>query len=502
MQDNTLSESSEPSLLTDLKSIAGKSAVYGIGNVALKVIGFLLIPLYTRHLTTEDYGIMGVTSTILAILGIILPLSLHGALMKFFFTTEDTEERKIITGNVWISTIVVASIWTLLLNCFGETLFSSIFRNVPYSPYIRLTIWTAYFTVFSLIPKTLLQAQERPTIYITLVSATTILSICTVIYLVVFRQMGVYGYLLGMMIGSVAMVIPFIIFISKNIILQIKKDIIKRIFLYSLPLVPHGLAAWILELSDRVILERYVPLSDLGLYNLGYQFGTALLLVGNAVNLALAPFLFKTIGKSGDKANSRVTPIVTYYFLLLTVGALIIEIFIKEVVQIMAAPEFHSVYRVTYWIIAAQLLSAYYYIPANLLFVKGKTQYIPIVTITSGIINIGLNLWLVPIYGYMASAWATLISYAVMLFLVWYFSKKIYHLNYEYKRIGTAVFAAACLFAISLLIPDINLVINIFIKILLFISYPLILKLFGFFNQKEINKAVEFLQIIKNKYGK
>ena len=492
-----MSESSKPfSLLSDLKSLAGKSAVYGIGNVALKVIGFLLIPLYTRHLTTEDYGIMGITATVIAILGIIFPLSLHGALMKFYYDTSSPEQRKIITGNIWFATLVVSTFGTIILDRVGGYVFPLIFTGIPFQPYIRISIWTAYFTVFSLIPKTLIQAQERPLPFVIATTATTVISIGLVIYLVVSKQMGVYGYLIGMMIGNAVMVIPYIIFMLKNISFKIKPQIILAVLSYSLPLVPHGLASWILELSDRVILERNVSLSDLGLYNLGYQFGTILIMAANAINMAMAPYIFKTIGEDKTKANDRISPVITYYYLILIASSLGIELIIKDVVQIMTTPEFHSVYAITYWIVAAQLLSASYYIPANILFVEGKTKYIPLVTIISGTINVGLNLWLVPIYGYMASAWATFIAYLIMLYLVWNFSQRFYKLKYEYKRIGLAVIAATIPFIISLIVPVKSLWCSFAIKICLFASFPLLLYIFKFFNQNEKEKISEIINKI------
>ena len=472
-------------LLEDLKKLAGKSVIYGLGNVSLKAIGFFLIPLYTRHLTAEDYGIMGVTSTVLVILSILLPLSLHAALMKFYYDVQDPGQRRIVTGNIWIIIIIFSTILTLLLDRFGNYLFSLIFKGVAFSPYIRLVIWIAYLNVYNLIPLNLLQIQEKPIPYVAATATNSLVTILLVIYLVVIKQQGVYGYLLGMLIGSSIMVIPYLIFIIRNISLRIDINLLKKVLLYSLPLVPHGLAGWLLELSDRVILERNVPLGDLGLYNLGYQFGTILILVANAVNLAFAPFIFKTVSEENEKSNSRISPIVTYYFLFLIFGALGMELFIKEVVQIMAAPDFHSVYRVTYWIIAAQFLSASYYIPANLIFVSGKTKYVPLATVISGLINVGLNLWLVPSYGYIASAWATFIAYMVMLLMIWFFNLHCYPFPYQYKRIGITLLIALFLFSISIIIPIQNIFISIIFKSILLLIFPIVIYFSGFFTDKE-----------------
>jgi len=120
-------------------------------------------------------------------------------------------------------------------------------------------------------------------------------------------------------------------------------------------------------------------------------------------------------------------------------------------------------------------------------------------TMVSGIINVSLNLWLVPTYGIMASAWATFIAYLTKLIMVWYVSGKVYQLDYEYKRIGLALGAGCALFAMSFMIPSSTLFITILLKATLIALYPPLLYLLGFFSQAEKRKFIEMIKAAKSR---
>jgi O-antigen/teichoic acid export membrane protein len=266
------------------------------------------------------------------------------------------------------------------------------------------------------------------------------------------------------------------------------------VFVFSLPLVPHSLAAWILELSDRAILERYVSLKDLGLYSLGYQFGSVILLLATAINFAWTPFFFKTVEREGKDANQRLAQLTTYYTMFLCFVALAIGLFIKEIIQLMAAPAFHPAYQVAYWIIGGQLLAGLYFIPANFLFFKRATRVIPVVTISAGFANLGINLLLVPHYGIIAAAWSTFLSYGLMLALVWFFASRVYPFPYEYRRLVRIVLAAAGLFALGTVLPYSSGITKALVRGSLISVFPITLMVLGVFTPAEKLTLLSMIQ--------
>lgn len=466
--------------------------MYGLGSITLKAIGFFLLPLYTRYLTPADYGIMAVTATLMAILGIIYPLSLHGAVTRFYFTAQTETERRQTNGTLWLAIIVVALGITLLLDRFGAAIFSRLFEEVPFEPYIRLTIWIAFLNTLSLLPLVFFQVQERPVPYVMTTVTKTLLTIGLVIYFVVFQQQGVYGYLKGMFGAQALLAIPYLMLTLRQIELKLQWDILKAALLFSLPLIPHNLAGWVLELSDRAILERFVSLDQLGLYSIGYQFGLLMTLVATAVNYAWVPFLYKKDAQQGEAAKPVLTRLATYYTLGFCLAGLALMLLVREVIMLMTAPPFHAADRVAPWIIGGLLFSGLYYIPVNFLFLRRRTGLVPVVTVLSGLVNVGLNLWLAPVYGIMAAAWSTCLAYAVMLGLVWWLARRVYPFPYEYRRLGLIALTTAGLLAVGLIPNYGSFGVTLGVKLGLLLAYPVVLLALGFFTPAEKEQLFAF----------
>ncbi len=483
------------SILADVKNLAGKSVIYGLGSILLKVVGFFLLPLYTRYLTPADYGVIAVAITVMVILSIIYTLGLNGALTRFYFDTQDETGRRRNSGTIWTGMILVATGMTVLMDRLGANLFPLIFREVPFAPYIRLTIWIAFFQVFSLIPLNLLQIQERPGLYVLATVASTLLSIGLIITLVVFQKQGAYGYLLGMLLATMLSAVLYAVFTIRHVQITLRWDIFKAALGYSLPLVPHGLASWVLELSDRVILERYVSLTDLGLYAISYQFGAVMNMAAIAVNNAWVPFLFKVDAERGDTAKPNLARLATYYTFVLSWGGLGLALLVKDALWLLTTPAFYPAYRVAPWIIGGLLLSGLYYIPVNFLFLRSKTGWVPVVTVLSGVVNVGLNLWLAPRYGIMAAAWSTFLAYGVMLALVWAVALREYSFPYEYRRLGLIGLTVVCLFIVGNTLKfDSSVIMDLGLRGALLLAYPLVLAVLGFFTPAEKATALTLMR--------
>jgi O-antigen/teichoic acid export membrane protein len=473
-------------LIGDLKSLTGRSLVYGIGSIVLKGLSFLLIPLYTRYLSTTDYGIIAITGSVITVLSIIFSLELRGSIAYFYFNANGEQQRRRTNGSIWLAMVMIALIMAILAELNGCRIFGLIYKEIPYQPYFRMAVWTAFFLIFAQMPMNLFQVREKPVYYITLTVISTLLNLVLVIFFVVIRKMGAYGYLLGSLLSAALMIVPYSVIALRQISFAFDWKIIKSVLLYSLPLVPHSLSAWILDLSDRSILEKFVPMGDIGIYSLGSQFGSLIALIASAINFAWVPFIFRLFEQDPENASKRIASLVTYYVLFLSFICLGLELFVRDILQFMAAPAYHAAYLVTYWVLAGQFLTALYYIPVNFLFLKKKTQWIPLITITSGIVDIGLNFLLIPQYGYLAAAWAGVISKIFMLVIVFVLTLRIIQIPYEYRRVALMIGWMVCIVFIGMLMPSYSEITHIFVGLFLIIAYPVGLIVFGFLNDHEL----------------
>ena len=200
-----------------------------------------------------------------------------------------------------------------------------------------------------------LQAQERPAAYVAATIWAALVTTAVTVWLVV-RGGGAAGYLQGALIGAALAALPYLALTVGQIRPVFRTAVLTAALAYSLPLVPHALAGWALEMSDRAILTRLIPLHDVGVYSLGYQLGAAMGLITTAFNAAWVPFLFGELKEEGEAAHPKLARLVTYYAAALCFVGLGWALLVKHAIGLLAGPEFHEAHRITPWVVGGYVL--------------------------------------------------------------------------------------------------------------------------------------------------
>ena len=373
----------------------------------------------------------------------------------------------------------------LLLDRTGPSLAAALLPEISFHPYLRLAVWTALLSVFGLTPLVLLQAQERPVAYVAVTIWAALTTTALTVWFVV-RGGGAEGYLTGVLLGAALAALPYLALTMRQIRPVFRLRVLLPALAFSLPLVPHALAAWALEMSDRAILTRFIPLHDVGVYSLGYQLGAAMGLLTTAFNAAWVPFLFGSLKEEGGAAHSRLARLVSYYAAALCFIGLGWSLLVKHAIGYLAGPEFGEAYRITPWVVGGYVFGGLYLIPTNLLFWQQRTTVIPLVTVAAGAVNVGLNLWLVPRHGAIAAAWSTLAAYAVLLVLTWRTAERLHPFPYEYRRLGLMAGLALALFLAGQLLPFPSPALEVAGRVLLWLAFPFGLVALGAFDRMEL----------------
>jgi O-antigen/teichoic acid export membrane protein len=476
-----------------LRRLVGASAVYGLGSILVRGLAFLLLPFYTRYLSPAEYGIVALAVTCTVVLGLVYPLGLRGAVSRTWYEDGTVEDRRQRAGTLWIAMVLVAAGMALVLDRTGPSLSAALLPEVPFKPYLRLAVWTAFFTVFSITPLVLLQAQERPRAYVVLTVGSALVTTGLSVWLVL-RGGGAEGYLRGALLGAAVAAVPYAALTLREIRPVWRRGVLLPALAFSLPLVPHAIAGWALEMSDRAILTRFLPLNDVGVYSLGYQLGTAMGLLTNAFNAAWVPFLFGALKEEGEAAHPRLARLITYYAFALCFIGLGWALLVKLALPLLAGPAFQSAHRITPWVVGGYVLGGLYFVPTNLLFWRRQTRVIPLVTVAAGAANIALNLWLVPRYGAIAAAWSTLAAYAVLLVLTWWRAERLHPFPYEYRRLGLMAGLALALFMAGQLLPFPGPALEVAARVLLWLSFPLGLLALGALDRAELAVLTRLLR--------
>jgi len=418
-----------------ISRILKNSAIYSVKDVFEKAAYLFLIPIYTTFLVPEEFGKVSLMLMLVSIVSVFLCIGQPNALMRFYYDFQ-SEERQEYLGSVLLYLLVVPFTICVLLFSFGNSVFNLFFKNIEFVPYGFLAIVTAYFVVIPELLLALWRVKEKAKLYVLFSLVLFFSKELIALYLIIQVKWGAYGKLLGTAIAEGGSWLFVTIYLLKHIEkLKFSKTKLKQSLVFGLPLIPHILSAIILSVSDRYMLEHFTDLHQVGLYSLGYSIGSVALFVSTGFGQAWGPFFYSMADKK--EAPQLFAQIATYFFGLVSLVTLALILFSKEIVSLLASSSYQEAHSVIPIVALGTFFSCLYNIPIYTVYFYKKTAAIPYITGTAAIVNILLNLWLIPVYGMIGAALATAISYGIMLVLVLIISERLFHIPYEICRILT-----------------------------------------------------------------
>ncbi len=473
------------SAAAELRRLVGQTLIYGLGTVFLRALAFLMLPVYTRHLSKHDYGIVALANAVGGVLVLLFPLSLHGALNRLHTDAGNERDRREVVGTLSISVMVAAGVMALALEGVGSLWGSRVFQALPYDPSLRMVVWTAFFTSLGFVPSTLLQLQGRPLAYAAVAALPALATIGFVLWEVVVKSGGAAGYLRGCLWGAAAGSLPSLVISLAHGGLSLRAELFAKAMKYCLPLVLQGVAAWVLTLSDRFILNRFVPLDRVGLYAVAGQIAGIVTIAGWAMNSAWVPHLFQVATRDGADSRVPLARLATYFAAAGTWVALGVALGGRDLIVLLSAPGYRDAAVVIPVLAASLWLGMLYLVPAGFLFLKSRTGIIPMLTGVAGSLSIGLNWILVPRLGYVGAAWGTLAGQALHLVLVWRVAQRVFPVPYEYGRLVRVVLAGFAIFLLGRLIPAEPWGLTLAARVLACAAFPVALAALGFLKPDE-----------------
>jgi O-antigen/teichoic acid export membrane protein len=382
------------------------AGLYISGNLFQKAASFLLLPLWARFLTPQDYGITGTLAAYGGILSALLMLGLNGSVVRHYYSyLNDTEKQKQYISSVLVFLIVIAGAIIFILNLWGPVLWPRYTSNIiPFDPYVRLMLWTTYAALLFQIVLDIYRAQQKSRTYVGLQSGKFVLGIV-------------------------------LTFTRDGLTLSIKWRFIRSALAFGIPLVPHAMAHWALTASDRVILEQFVTLNEIGLYNFGYTLGLAATVLVTGINQAYAPYYYKLMQTDPDPAPKIVTVVSRY---IAVVGGICLSgiLFAKEIVHLLLPHEYFGATVYVGPIIVSALFIGYYQFANKPLFHFKKTKIMPLLTGMAALLNIGLNLCFIPAFGAIAAAWTTAVSYGFSFVAFFLVGRRYQKVNFPLMKYG------------------------------------------------------------------
>jgi O-antigen/teichoic acid export membrane protein len=476
-------------LLETLKNLGRHSLIYGLGGLANSVLTVILLPIYTRYLSPDEYGMLSlllVTSTVAAV---IMHLGMGSAAFREMGFVET--DHDVVAGTMTVFLAVESAVVVGAL-CLLSAWFSRIiFENEAHASLLRMVFVTAGLGIFHMVITTRLRVQERPGLYSTLVLLRLVTGASLCIFFVVVLKRGVEGLIVAGLIHEVAFAVLYIVLLFPAFRMGLKPQVLKRMLSFGAPLVPAGLARLALASADRYILQHLSTAAQVGLYALGFNIGLAINLIVSAIQLAWPTQMFAIVKQPG--AEQKLARIFTYYIAVVGFFGLALSVFAREAVMVLATPEYYAAAAVVPLLTLSNVFYGAMYMTNSALEVQSKMYCHGVAVAIAALLNIGLNLMLVPMGGMKGAALASVISFATLFALVTVFSLRLWRIPYEYGRVARIVAAWAIIYVASLAVRTSHVWFDILLKLVLLGTYPLLLWLGRFYTPAERARVREFV---------
>lgn len=474
-----------------MRKIFKNSFFYTLGEFLKNMAIFLLVPIYTRFLTPSDYGIVAMVSAAVAFISTFLMVGQSDAIMRFYFDLKGEEDKKTCVSTILFFCTAVFLTFVLLVTFFGERYFNVLFPSMPFKPYGLILCWTVFFSIFEIFAFSILKTEEKALRFSVFNLFGFIANTALIILFVVRFRLGAFGKTSADLLYSVVASAFFIYLIKKYIVPRFSFEMIKKTLKFGVPLVPHQLSLWVINLSDRYCLQLFGSLSMVGIYSIGYNISFPINFLSSSIGMAWTPSFFRTAEEKGARINfSRMT---SYYMVITMFVTLAIAVFAKEIIRVLTTPGYYTASLVIPVVALSYFFHALYKISTRILVYAKQTTKLSLCTLASAIINIVLNVLWIPRYGIMGAAWATLVSFAFLFLVTFLLSDKYYRVPFEYTKMGLVFILALIVYFLSGLIKTDVIGYSISFKIMLLVFFTLIIYNSGFLAPDEKKRLKHFL---------
>ncbi|MFO7863912.1 MAG: oligosaccharide flippase family protein [Salinivirgaceae bacterium] len=481
-------------MLNKLRNTLKHSIIYSFGNLSTKIVGLILLPLYTSELTSAEYGILSLLEVTSQLLTVIVGLRMATALLRFGAAEKQIDKQKSIIFISFVMTLVSVVIMNLLLHPFASNFSNLFFDHNNYSNYFHILFLWSSFEIFNKLFLSYLRIDNRSVFYIIIVILKVALVLGLNIYFIAFRHMGVEGVILSQLIGSALVFLVILPKIIGSMRFHIDRKLGIEMLRYGVPLIFAGISMLLLTVGDRYLLKYFLSYSEVGIYSLGYKIaGVINMLLIQSFQLGFMPIAFKMFDQPG--AKRFYSKILTYYTFILILGALALSFFSREVLLLMAdKPEYYVAHAVVPIISLAFILKGMQFVFSIGMHYAKKMKYNAYIITFSVVFSFGLSIILIPIIGYYGAAISAVLSNLLLAILFYKYSQKFYTIPFELKKIGLLFIIGGGIYATSWFTVNLGIVYALVIKFILLVLFPVLLYVFKFYDVQELRAMKGFVR--------
>ena len=449
--------------MSEIKQLFNQTLIYGFSSVVARILNFFLVPLYTILFMPSEYAIVAEMYAYAALFMVIGSFGMETGFFRFVKDKNIVDQYSIDS----VSKVFSSSFTFLFINAFiivflGLCFYQNIADTIGYGNYPQFVLYFLFIIgldLISVIPFALLRQQNKAIKFASIKTFNIAINIFfNLFFLLLCPYLQDNGFMVefvnsiynpSISVGYVfisnliASIITLLILLPEIKANMSKPDfsIFKRMIRYSWPILIAGLAFIINETIDKLLLKyllqpKYgtvIAMNQLGIYSACYKLTIFMTLFVQAYRFAAEPFFFSQFKKPNAKI---IYSLMMQIFVLVALSIFLFVVLYIDVIKfIIPAEEYHKGISIIPIVLMANICLGIYYNLSVWYKVTNKTRYAAIISTIGALLTLALNIVFIPIYGYMAAAWTTLVCYGSMMMISFYFGQVHFKIPYKIKSI-------------------------------------------------------------------
>ncbi len=423
------------------------SSIYAIGNISRQLVGFLMLPIYTQHLTPADYGVVGLLVFMVSLIELVFGGHMFNAVPKFYYDYADQQSRHKVISSALILTSIISAAAVLILIATQDLTSLGMFGTGDYGLVVAMFSAQILTNALENYALSFIRIQKRPWLFISISLAKLAVQVGLNIWFVVIKEMGVLGVASSAMLSSILFAVLLSAYTVFHTGLGFDRAIAKRMLAFSWPLWLAGLAGLYIGSANRYYIRIFSSLDEVGLYELAAKFGS---IIGVLIWQPFAQYW--QIERFSIQKQENPIPIFQTTFAMIStlmiVAGLGVSIFSPMAISLMAAPEFQAAANAVPFLTFGAIFGCLTIFCNFSFLLKEKTGWMSRNNYLTAVIVTILYMLLIPPLGFVGAAAALAAAQAAQLYIVNRAAKQHYDMQISLTPI--ALYTAMSIPAISI----------------------------------------------------
>ncbi len=419
--------------MSRIKNLLKDSLAYGVASILSRFIGFLLMPLYTRILTPEDYGVLNIINITVTLVTLFSVLGLDGATHIFYWDNTDDGKRKSVFASWYWSQLSTSFIIAMLLFAFSGSLSELLFKSAQHANMFRLASLILFTNILPSVVINWFRIRRLPWTTTWFSLALGLVTIGLNVWFIAGLRWGVRGFILAQVISGGIMSLVALYFLRNWLSpYKISYPLLKQMLKYSLPLIPAALAYWCLNFAGSFFLQLQKGEAEVGLYQTGSTIASIMMLIISSFTQAWGPYAMSI--KNEEGAINFYARVLVFYIAISGVFAAGIGIFAHEILYFLTTPSYWEAHNVAAILAFNSILTGLNFIAAlGLNFVKNMKPY-SLAIIIGAVVNLCLFYFAIELLGKEGCALAILLTNIGVTLLIFRSAQKAYYIPYNFSK--------------------------------------------------------------------